>query len=211
MPLTPQRQVKIISLFVALVGLLVIIGWIFDIYFFKTIIPATISMKFTTAISFIASSILLFFATESLENRKDYSAVFLPISILVIVLIILPLFVSQFFNLTTGIEDLFISDQNSIETEFQGRPAITTMINFLLIVLSGLYILSNSKKLISNLKWLGTAILINSVSALFGYILNYPFLYTLFPDYSNAIAIPTAFLFVLIGYALFLLGNKNEH
>jgi hypothetical protein len=59
--MSPQRKIaKALSLVVIIAGIMVIIGWIFDIAILKSIFPHWVSMKFDTAIAFILSGITLY-------------------------------------------------------------------------------------------------------------------------------------------------------
>jgi len=48
-----RKTGKILSLIVMVAGVLVLIGWIFDISVLKSISPAWVTMKLTTAIAFL--------------------------------------------------------------------------------------------------------------------------------------------------------------
>ena len=199
------KIVKILALFVTIAGLLVVVGWIFDIGFLKSILPNLVAMKFTTALCFIASGFVLYSTAE--EQKENLFAVqtILPSAILLILLLMATLFISAVFGFNTGIDNIFIQEKaGAINTFIPGRPSIPTMFNFILIAVSGMLTLVGFKK---HLLWLGIAVtLIGSVAAL-GYIINQPLLYYLIVGINTAMALNTAILFILIGIGLILCGK----
>lgn len=88
--------VKAISLFVTLAGLAVMAGWIFNIGMLKSLSPAWVSMKFTTAIAFVASGATLYFIVRAGEGEFDKAQVALFITSLIIMLLIGTLFFPLF-------------------------------------------------------------------------------------------------------------------
>ncbi|OGV41010.1 MAG: hypothetical protein A2X48_11615 [Lentisphaerae bacterium GWF2_49_21] len=63
-----RKMVKLISLAVSLGGVLVMIGWISDIEFLKSLSPSWISMKFDTAVAFLMSGITLYYIVRAQEG-----------------------------------------------------------------------------------------------------------------------------------------------
>mgnify|MGYP001593522043 CR=1 FL=1 len=53
--------VQSIGFFVGFVGFLVLFSWLFNVEFLRQWVSGTISMKFTTAVSFFVTGFLLFF------------------------------------------------------------------------------------------------------------------------------------------------------
>ncbi|MEK6929988.1 MAG: hypothetical protein AABZ42_04895, partial [Thermoproteota archaeon] len=69
MKLLYVRISQIISYVTICIGLIVCIGWIFDISFLKSIIPDAVTMKFSTSISFIFSGITIYFISKYNEGK----------------------------------------------------------------------------------------------------------------------------------------------
>lgn len=197
--------VKILSFLVMIAGVLVMFGWIFDIGILKSISPNMATMKFTTALCFIASGVVLYSATQ--KGREDSFMVqaILPSAILFILLLMVTLLISSIFGFNIGLDSFFIQEKaGAVNTVIPGRPSIPTMINFTVITLAGISILANFKK---SLAYPGSIILlIGSVAAL-GYIFNQPVLYYLIPGINTAMALNTAMLFILIGIGFILCGK----
>lgn len=195
--------INILAGVVALAGIIVILGWVFDIQSLKSILPMWVTMKFMTAVSFILCSIIIFIINS--ENNSEMLHFSLIISSFVLLLLMVTFFVSLIVGISTGIENIFIpEDPNPINTHAPGVPAVPTMICFILISLSGLFFSLNINKIILFYLGLPTALL-GSI-AIIGYILNIPSLYYSFLGLT-AMAFHTAILFVLLGISLIVLGR----
>lgn len=199
------KFVKFSALFVSMAGLLVVIGWIFDIGVLKNTLPNFIAMKFTTALCFVASGIVLYFAAEK-ESESSFAAqTILPAVALFILLLMATLFISAVFGVNSSIDSIFVQEQaGAVDTVVPGRPSIPTMINFIVIVLAGISILAEFKK---SLAWPGSIILLIGGAAVLGYIFNQPILYYSIPGINTAMALLTAMLFMLIGIGFILCGK----
>ncbi len=210
--MVPEKRRKIakfLSLAVIITGILVIIGWVFDITVLKSISPAWTSMKFVTAFAFILSGITLYFIVRALEGEFDQAQIVLSVTSFTITLLMGVLFFSALFGIRTGLEDLFIKEPSgTIKTVAPGRPSIPTMVNFLLIAAAGIQVTWNSKNLRNKLTVLGIIIAAVGALAIVGYITGSPHLYYFFEGKNTAIACNTAVLFVLLGIGLLCLNEK---
>jgi hypothetical protein len=205
-PKEKKKIAKVLSLVVGITGIMVMSGWIFDISILKSISPAWVSMKFDTAIAFVASGITLYFITRAKEGAFDQAQVALSITSLIIILFMGILFFSTLLGIHTGTEDLFIKEINlSASTVIPGRPSLPTMVNFILIALAGILTMLNLKKLRPKLKIIGLAVGIIGALAVIGSIINAPLLYYFIAGVNSAMALHTALLFVLIGIGLLCL------
>lgn len=195
--MTRFRFVKFLSFFVALVGALVIIGWIFDIGILKSVLPNLVEMKFVTALCFIAGGIVLYSAAEEqLEDSFVIQAI-LPAAILLILILMATLLITSIFGVSTSIDNLFIKENvGAINTVAPGRPSILSMINFVFVALVGILLSLGSRK---HLQWIGSLVAIIGSIAVLGYIINQPILYYLVVGRTTAMALNTAILFILIG------------
>jgi hypothetical protein len=201
-----KNIVKLISFMVALSGALVIVGWIFNIGFLKSISPDWITMKFDTAGSFVLSGTILYFIVRAQEGFYDLAQVIIFVASLIIMLFMGTLFFSSLFGIHTGIEDLFVKDtQAAIKTVIPGRPSIPTIINFLLIALGGILSIVSVQKLRFRLKVIGIVVGLIGAGAVCGYIMNVPSLYYYIAGINSAMACHTAALFVLLGIGLLCL------
>jgi hypothetical protein len=195
-----RKIAKVLSLVVIAAGILVIIGWIFDIGFLKSIWPSWVSMKFNTAIAFVLSGIILYFIVRAEEGEFDKAQVVLSITSLIIILLMGILFFSALLRVHTGMEELFIKDAtDATKSVIPGRPSIPTMFNFMLIGAAGILTILNPEKSRLKQKIIGLFILAIGATAIVGYIINAPNLYYYVEGINSAIAFHTAALFVLLG------------
>jgi hypothetical protein len=203
-----RKTAKILSFIVMITGIMVMIGWIFDIGILKSISPSWVSMKFSTAFVFVLSGITLYFIARALEGAFELAQVALSITTLTIVLLMGTLFFSTLLGVHTGVEDLFIREMpGGVMTAVPGRPSIPTMINFLIIALAGIMTILNPENPGSALKAFGLIIGTIGAVAVFGYIIDAPLLYYFMEGVNSAIALNTAVLFVLLGTGLLCLSE----
>jgi hypothetical protein len=199
-PETRRKIAKILALAVSLAGILVILGWIFNIGFLKSLSSAWISMKFNTAFVFVLSGLILYFIVQTGEGKPDVAQVVLPIASLVILLLMGTLFFGNLLGVQTGAEELFMRDLSSAPTTVTpGMPSLPTMFNFILIASAAILTLFNPEKLSAMLKNIGLIVGWVGVVAVLGYLINIPLLYYFIAGVNNAMACHTAILFMLLG------------
>jgi hypothetical protein len=191
---------KILSLVVIAAGCAVTAGWIFDIGLLKSISPVWISMKLSTAFTFLLSGISLYFIIRSQEGDIEKAFIALSITSLLIMLIMGTLFFSALLRVRTGVEDLFIKDAgNAALSVSPGRPSVPTMVCFVLIAAAGILTTLNPDKLRVKLRAIGLIICSIGAIAVAGYIINAPLVYYYIKDHNSAMACHTAVMFVLLG------------
>jgi hypothetical protein len=205
-----HRLVKSIALFISFFGAVVIIGWIFDIPALKSILPQWVTMKFSTAICFVSSGVILFFMVKAKEGRFTLAQTFIALATLVITMLMSSLLVFIIFNVKTGIEDLFLKESAlAAFTPVPGQPSIGTMVNFFIISICGLLSMNNFQRNDNIITLFAGIIFIVGLTAITGYILNKPALYYAAKNISAGMALHTAILFVLYSFGLYLLFTKN--
>ena len=113
-------------------------------------------------------------------------------------------------GIKTGMEDLFVQEgTGAINTVVPGRPALITMICFVLVACIGLLVLLKRENL-----WriaticLGAAVAFFGSMAVVGYIVYMPVLYGQINNFSTAVALHTAILFVLLGVGFIFTGIR---
>lgn len=191
---------EVIAVFISLAGLVVMAGWFLNIETIKSISPDWVSMKFSTALSFFLSGLVLYSISRFRRQECDLALVFLPIISMAILLLMMTLLASTVIGANTGVEELFVKDSIvAVASVTPGRPSVATMINFIFIALSGIFTSLASGRFIKILGFLGLAIGLIGLTAVFGYIFNQPLLYFAVTGKSSAVAIHTAVLFVLWG------------
>lgn len=200
--------IKFIAGFTFLVGVAVMLGWYFDINALTSVVPGLATMKFTTAICFSLSGVMLFFMARVFEGELDVSHIALSLTAFIILLIMSVLFFSVFFEIHTGIEDLFVVQaKESIFTVPQGQPSMGTIFNFILIGIGSILVIYDPQWCRKKLFLLGGLIAVVSLTAVVGYMINVPYLYYEADGISNAMAIHTAILFALQGSGFMLLAK----
>ena len=130
---------KLASIIAIIVGLVVIIGWTFDIESFKSIFPNIVAMKANAALCFILIGISLFYLNEKRITKPKLRIV--QICAIIVGLIGFLTIIEYLFNFNIGIDQLLFKEQvGAILTTNPGRMAEITAFNFLLIGVSLLII-----------------------------------------------------------------------
>lgn len=199
-----------LALLVLLVSIIVMIGWFLDIAVLKSIMPQWATMKFTTALSFGFSGIILLAGSAHLVRRSYGAEWILAVSSFVVLLLMSSLIVSVLLGIKTGIEDLFVREVgDAVLTTVPGRPSLGTMLAFILIGLFGAFAAFNALK-----EWAvrvcGGLVTFLGVVSLVGYAIDAPVLYYAVEDVSTAMAFHTALLFVFLGIGISLLPVMLE-
>ncbi|MFN3653770.1 MAG: ATP-binding protein [Candidatus Nitrosotenuis sp.] len=193
---------KTISLITIAIGIAVVAGWVTDVAALKSVVPQQVTMKFSTAVSFVLSGVILYFVSNHFAGKVGNDQIAIPISSLVIFLFMASLLTTSILGVPNGIEQLFVTeDPPAVKTTLAGIPSIPTITNFLLIVVVGMISLNNSYNL-RPIRYIGCIILAVGAVSLIGHLSNQPMLYYYVENISTAMAIHTGVLFVLIGYAL---------
>jgi len=202
---------RILSTIVSLIGLMVMVGWVLNIPVLTSILPQWVTMKFTTALSFLLSGITLYYVTKAVNKEREVAQIVLPITTLLVLLLMATLLISVFVGVRTGIEDLFVKETaDAIKTTTPGRPSAGTMIDFILVAIAGILTMFNLPSLKKTLFVIGWLVSIVGGVGILGYILNIPLLYYTLEGWSTAMALHTATLFVLLGVGLVLSGRTEN-
>jgi signal transduction histidine kinase len=202
---------KIFSIIVIVIGIMVTFGWIFDIASLKSILPNYVTMKFSTSISFIFSGVTLYFISRFKEGKSAIAQIAIPASGLVIALFMVTNLISSFLPFQTGLENIFVKETgNVISTTVPGKPSIGTMVNFIFIIVYGIFSMSDSIRLRKFAFWIGYFVIGVGLVSLVGYITNLPLLYYASPGVSTAMALHTSVLFVILGSGMILLRSYYQ-
>lgn len=199
-----NKIAKILAIIVIAGGILVTIGWLFNIDVLKSVSPAWVTMKFSTAISFICSGITLYFISRVREGRLGTAQIAMPATGLLIFLFVTTVLISYLSGFQYGMEELFIKERSPILTISPGIPSIPTMVNFILIVLAGIFSLSDFAKLKKLVFWIGLILAVVGGLSIIGYVVNVSLLYYYVEGWSTAMALHTGILFAMIGVGLIL-------
>lgn len=208
-----MRRYKIsegLAIFVAMIGAIVTAGWIFDIEVLKSILPVWVTMKATTAISFILSGVIVYCIAKSQQKSSSAVSVILPITTMVILILMVTHLSASWLGLRLGLDSLFVRESNgAIMSVIPGRPSVATMIEFILIAIAGVLTMLNPANLKTWLLFLGWIVVFIGAAAVAGYILSLPALYYYIEGISTAMAFHTAILFVLMGLSLILVRKQE--
>ena len=190
-----------LSAVVSITGIVVMAGWVFDIPVLKSILPHWVTMKFSTALCFFLSGMILWLLSSLLKKQSDVVQVLLPAPSFVILMVMGLLLASSFLGIRSGIEDLFVKESvGAVMTTTPGRPSAGTMVCFVLIGFSGL---GSVFRLHTQVPWIfkgvGTVITVLACLALLGYAFSWPVLYYSVEGWSTAMAFHTALLFLMLG------------
>lgn len=184
---------------------IVLLGWILGLEAIKTFLSGTITMKIYTAICFMLSAIilLLLFRCSKIKKSCDECSLAIFLCSILIFFIMGTILLETFFGVRYGIETFVFSEDSSPETEFPHRASVLTILLFLTIAVTGFLTYAYSKatkKRRDNIFFsCGWGCIVFGTIALIGYLTNIPLLYWKIPDFSNPIAVNTAFLFVVLG------------
>jgi len=165
-------------------------------------------MKFSTSISFIFSGLTIYFISRYNEGKTGIAQIVVPISGFIVFLFMATLLTAYIFGITSGIEQLFVRESSdAVKTSYAGMPSFPTIVNFILIIVAGMFAFSESKLE----KWvtpIGYVISTIGIIAIVGYAVNQPALYYYIDNVNTAMAIHTSILFVMLGIALILSRNN---
>lgn len=124
---------KILSVVVGLIGLVVMIGWVFDIQYLKSVFPKLVSMKVNTAISFIFISISIFMLEPSANKSQKYAVIAKFLAAIVFILGFLTT-IEYVFNYDLHLDQLLLKQENDLDQYHPtGRMAPITAILIMLI------------------------------------------------------------------------------
>ena len=183
---------------VALIGAIVIAGWIFGYSPLKTVFPGLVSMKPNTAIGFMVAALALYLAYQRKHRTLQ------GICAWVVLLMGLVTLIEYIWGADAGIDQLLFRDP--VQTMFPGRMAPITAFNFLLIG-SMLY----PSRFRASQKVGDTLVLVvcfGSTFAIVGYLYGVPLLYGSIRYTAMAIHTGFAFLVLSLGF-LFIQKDRG--
>ncbi len=200
--------IRACSITVVVLSTTILFEWLTGMPLQQALFPYSITTKFTTAVSFVVAGLMVYLLQE--KKPAGMRNILLPLLALALFILIFPIFASFLLGLETGFEQLFVKESaGTTRTLFPGKPAVPTMLGFLLLMMSGvLAIMEPSMK--KPVLLAGVINCLGGASALVGYISDIPALYFDIPGVSNPMAIPTALMFVLLGAGLISFAQGSE-
>jgi signal transduction histidine kinase len=188
---------------IVFVGLVVSLGWIFDLQILKSLYPDAPTMKFSTSVSFVATGIIVYFSVELLTSARqkmvDFSQLILPPAILTIALFMSVHITSSILGASSGIDNLFVRDAVGSHTTIPGRPAEGTILSFVLIAIAGMVAMRKARSAKAIFRIIGAIVAVIGVVPAIGYATYNPVLYYAVDGISNGMALHTSILFISVG------------
>ncbi|MFH1231159.1 MAG: PAS domain S-box protein [Planctomycetota bacterium] len=186
---------QVISIIIALSGIIVLIGWLFDIPALKSVHPSLVAMKSNTALNFVLIGAFLLILQMKVRIRWLYYLA--QISAVVVALVGLLTLSEYILGWNLGIDQLMFKEaMGAVATSSPGRMAPNTALNFLLIGLALLLLDVETKRGYRPAQFLILIEGVISLLALLGYVYGYSAFYGL-PNVTK-MAVHTAVLFNLI-------------
>jgi diguanylate cyclase (GGDEF)-like protein/PAS domain S-box-containing protein len=188
---------KFAGLLVALIGFLVLLGWIFDIQELKSFLPGFQTTKINTAIVFILSGVVLWNI-----NSKKYRIYFYFKNLAIFFIFLIGvLTLSQYiFNSDFGIDEFLIRDVQTAPNSFPGRMSFASSVCTILIGIALIWI-DHPKEKIRNLSQYPSVIVITiSFLAIIGYLYDVQALYRL--DTYSTMGVNAAIGFMLCALSI---------
>ena len=187
-----------VSLFI---GLIVAVGWIFDIALLTTLLPGLPEMKFNSALCFIFSGVCI------LSYSSKYNTVFQSLAIATFLIGFITLF-QYILSINLYIDELFITENKLDQfSSHPGRMSPFTALSFSSIGFILLFYNSTQKFVIFLVESLKIIIFYIAFLAFIGYLFGIKTLFFL-AEYTY-ISLPTSLGIILLITALYLLDKNN--
>ncbi|MEI7832885.1 MAG: PAS domain S-box protein [bacterium] len=191
---------KLIGLFVIAVGSAVMLGWLLDISWLKSVLPGFVTMKANTALGFVFAGValvLLAWASQSATVRRLAQACAAAVALLGLLTL-----VQYGFGLNFGIDQFFVHEPpGTVGTFAPGRMALNTALNFL--VLGCALLLAGSRRGIATVQCLAIFTGLMGMLPLLGYLYGATTLLGI-GQYTQ-MALHTALLFIMLSSGALLL------
>jgi len=207
--MTNIKVAKILATIVALIGLLVVFGWIMDIQVVKSILPQWIPMRFITAVTFIFGGISLYYIAETINNDEGIASAAVPLMSIIILAIMSVFLVAIFSGFKTGLDEFFIKETPSETNAFPpGFPSTGVIVSFIILGIAGIATAFGIKNIKKYLRLSGQIMATIGSVGIIGYVIGSDMLTYNIPGFSSTIAFHAAVLIVLIGCGLILIGKE---
>ena len=190
---------RLLSLSIAFVAMLVMMSWFADIEVGKRLFLTFDSMKFNTALCFFVIGLLVHLRLRHDHITADSEALILKLGA-AFILVISGLTLAEYATGShLGIDNLVITDQDTVPTSFPGRMSIGTAGCFFVIGLALFAAIFKTHRLLILRQILALIVIALGSTALTGYLFGIE--QFRLPMYST-MALHTAILFVISGASL---------
>jgi len=194
---------RIAALFSAIVGILVLGGWAFDVKMMKTVLPGLATMKPNTALCIIGGGISVWlFAIQDESKLKRWFTVNLSWMLGLVVLVIAALTLCEYvFGWDLRIDQLIFTDIVPDGRPYPGRMAPHTAISFLLFGAALLLLPVETKRGYLPSQFLSLFSGLISLTSIIGYLYSVVSFYHI-ASYTG-MALHTAVCIFLLSHAIF--------
>ena len=205
---TLSKSIALLSILISTIGLVVLVGWQFDIEFLKRPIPNLAAMNPVTAVGFLLTGGALFatLKNKTSENKFKWVTIFTSVTIFLIGLLKLS---DVIFSTEINEEEWLFSYIifNEKLRNVTSRIAPLTALNFILLGIS--IILSNTFKSINKsiANYFALAVFLTGLFSTLGYAYNVPEFSGILS--TNPMAVHTAICFLLASASILLINNDK--
>jgi signal transduction histidine kinase len=191
-----KRQSMVAGVVAALVGLLVLLSWAFDIGSIKSVFPSTNAMKANTAACVLLSGASLFILREESRTRKVGWLGYVCAGLVVLVATLT--LIEYVARWDLRIDQLLFEDRTVLASAFPpGRMAPGTALNFLMMGVA--LILLGARRAFGLMQELALLTLLYSMLTLVGYLYGASSLYNILPHVAIALHTMAAFIVLCLG------------
>ncbi len=200
------HKISLSLLFITMLcGCLVLVGWEYNIDFFKSIVPGLISMKANTAVGLISLSIASFAFPFKNRYAKSFGLV---ISFFVLIFATLTM-IEYLFGLNFKIDEILYLDPYADTRWPRGRFAPITGVNFIFISCALILHEIDSKRFVKITQGFLIIAWIASAQALIGYISGNS--YSFGSAFYTQMALHTSILFIMLTTATLLVWRHEGY
>ena len=198
----PPRPARYLALALVASGILVLLGWLFDISLLKSVLPGLVYMHVNTAVLFLLCGLAVLLEADRRQGAAPgWLGRTLAVLVGAVALVTLGEYASAW---NVGVHQwLAPGNVESAGASVHGRMALMTAVDFLLLAAALLLINVETPRGRRPSNWLALAVAGNAFLAVMGYLYDVTALYRLAA--WSAMALHTALLFLVASAALPLL------
>jgi len=202
---------SVLAFIVFLGGMIVSISWLRKDVLIEQLQPDLVSMKFSAALSFVMSGIILMMIAFHIKKFSNWAYVALPMISFVVFILMSTVLISVITNVDSSIDSLFrVKDVTPVLSLAPGVPSLATSALFFVIATNGVLAMYRPRRLKKCFQVSSAILIFFSLVALLGYVISAPLLYYFVEGVSTAMSVNTAVLFLLSGISLYLIGRSIE-
>jgi len=188
------------------IGVLVLLGWEFDIEFLKRIVPGFVAMNPLTAISFMLTGTVIILLNKE-KSSSEITLVWKFFALLTTLIGVLCL-LSNLMGMNGGIDQWFFTEKlNDKLSHIHNRMAPNTAFNFILSGISIFFFKYETKRKHIISQYLILVVALISLLSIIGYIYGVRSFYGVLTYIP--MAINTSFCFLLISTSIFLSSSDK--